>query len=248
MSNQHNYNSETFGTQEEFRFQQAKYVTRTITTLLCQFMFTFGAVCLVTFNNFAYHFVRSNIMSLIYVGGFGGIAMALYITLSARKTERQLAIFTVLETMVVCAASAMYGTDVMVMAMLSTFVICAGLGVYAMTTSNNHLSLFPILSSGLTCFVFISIVNIFIGAEILHTINLYIGTVLFIGYIIFDVQYFLCYRANEVAYDQSDLHIMAAFNIYVDVINIFARLFLEIYVRLQKKDDGDNNDNINRRH
>lgn len=172
--------------------------------------------------------------------------MALYITLSARKTETQFAIFTVLETMVVCAASAMYGTDVVVMAMLSTFGICAGLGVYAMTTSNNHLSLFPILSSGLTCLVFMVIVNIFIGAEILHTVELYMGTVIFLGYIIFDVQYFLRYRAKEVAYDQSDLHIMAAIIIYMDVINIFVRL-LEIYARLQKKDDDNNNNNRNRR-
>lgn len=232
MSNNNYYDSQTFGTDEEFRITKAAHITKTVQTLFFQFLFTFGCVTLCTFNTTAYLFVLNNMMPLIMIGGLGGIAMVIYMMCASYKTEFQLAIFTAFETMVVCSGSVMYGEDVVLMAMLSTVGITAALGVYALTTKNDHSGLMGPLSSGLTCLLIMGIVNIFFRIPFLHTIELYVGTLIFFGYIVFDIQYFLSEKSKLSASVQDQLHIDAALNIYLDVINVFIRM-LEIISRMK---------------
>jgi FtsH-binding integral membrane protein len=54
----------------------------------------------------------------------------------------------------------------------------------------------------------------------------------FFGYIIFDVQHFLSEKTKISTNTKEDLHIEAAINIYLDVINIFLRV-MEIIARLK---------------
>lgn len=231
MSNNY-YDSQNFGTAQEFRVAKAIHITRTVQTLFFQFLFTFGCVTLCTFNTAAYLFVMSNLMPLIMVGGLGGLVMVIYMSCAARKTETQLAIFTVCETMVVCAGSALYGEDVVMMAMLATVGITAALGVYALTTENDHSGLIGPLTSGLTCLLIMGLCNIFFRIPFVHTIELYGGTLIFFGYIVYDVQHFLSEKSKLSASVQEQLHIDAALNIYLDVINVFIRM-LEIISRMK---------------
>ncbi|VBB18823.1 hypothetical protein YASMINEVIRUS_1355 [Yasminevirus sp. GU-2018] len=234
------YDSDTFGSDQEFRMAYASHVYKTVQTLLFQFMFTFGCVCAVTFSQTVYNIVVQNLGSLLLMGIGGSLMTVFYMVSSAKKTETQLAVFTVFETMTICGITAFYGEEVVTLAVLATVGIVCGLGVYAFTTQVDHTGWFAPLTSALSCLLFMGLFNIFFGFKLFHTIELYLGTVIFFGYIVVDVQMFLTERSAKVAYVQPDLHIEASLNIYLDAINIFVRL-LEIISTLKGEEKGRRN-------
>jgi len=221
------FTSENFGTDEDMRKTRAIHIFKTVQLLLLQFLFTFSLTIIVAFNQSAYLFTVRNALELISIGGLGGLFTVIYISTAEKKTETQLAIFTVFETMLVCAASSMYGTETVMMAMLAMIGIMCGLGMYAFTTSTNHTGLMSLLFSGLSGLLMMSIINIFLGSQIVRMFELYCGTLLFFGYIVFDVQYYLTEHSPALMNHRDDFHVEAALNIYLDGINIFIRL-LEI--------------------
>lgn len=228
------FNFHDFGSVHEFRSVHAQHVFNTMRLLFLQFLFTFGSVSFVAFNDAAYLYTVNNAASLISMGGLGGLFTVIYMCfMSKRKTELQLAIFTVFETMLICAATTMYGRETVLMAMLAMIGIVAGLGTYAITTSNDHTGLIGPLFSGLTCILMMGFVNFFLRSEIVRMFELFVGTLLFFGYVVFDVQYYLS-RCTKHMYNREDLHIEAALNIYLDAVNIFVRL-LEIFGSKDKK-------------
>jgi len=234
------HTSKDFVTDNEFRMMKAEYFTKTIMTLFFQFLFTFSSVVFVTFNNTVYNFMMANYSILLMVGFLGGLTMIIYIAFSNPKTEVQLAIFTVFETMVVCSGTLMYSEEVIMMAMLATIGITCLLGVYALSTSRNYTGMAEMLYTALTCLVVMSICNVFIRFEFIHMLGLYFGTLVFFGYVVYDVQYYLSEKLMNPSKIKPDLHIDAAINIYLDVINIFIRM-LEIIQQIKG-----NNDKVNR--
>ena len=238
------FSRNNFDTIHNFRIKHATHVMNTLQTLFFQFLFTFGMVTIVSFNEAAYITTLTNAMRLVSFGGIGGLLTIFYMSACERKTYPQLAVFTFFETMVVCAASVMYGQDVVMMALLATFGIVTGLGIYAMTTRTNYTGYMGFLFSCLSCLLLMSLLNIFLGSQIVRIFELYVGTLLFFGYIVFDVQYYLTEHANKRLLNEDDLHIEAALNIYLDVINIFLRL-MEIIS--SNKDNNSNRSNRKRR-
>jgi len=234
------YDSKSYATDSDFRMAHAEHVFKTVTLLTYQFLFTFACVTLTTFSSTVTTMIQSNFELLVGLSAFGTLATVIYMCFIAeRQTEQQLALFTLLETISVCCVSTFYGQDVVSLAMLCTFGICGGLAFYAMTTRNKHTDLMSSLYSGLSCLVFMGLLNLFIRSELLHSIQLYAGTVIFLGYIIFDVQYFLRDKSRVAKYHKDDLHVVAAMNIYLDVVSIFLRL-MEIIDRNKSKDSSSN--------
>jgi FtsH-binding integral membrane protein len=187
-------------------------------------------------------------MQFIWIGMIGTLSTILYMFyFASKKTGIQLAIFTVFETLSLCAISVLYGYDITLISMLVTIGLTAGLGVYALTTKINYNKWFGLFSSGLTCVLMIGLINMFIGSPMLYAAKLYLGTVVFLGYIVLDIQYFLNSDANSYImnhigkYGVKDLHIIAALNIYLDVINLFIRL-----LEITKNMKGSNTRNRNR--
>jgi protein lifeguard len=210
------------------------YVTKTIHTLFLQFVFTFGCVLSVTQYPALRDIIINNSTALLWGGCIGGMCTILYMVFAVHYTAELLAVFTIFETAIICCATSFYDTDVVVMAILATAGIVGGLGAYAMTTKYNHHNLIQFLVPGLSCLLFMGLINIvFFRYHFLHTLELYSGTLLFFGYIVFDVQYFLS-RKSSVDFNQKNLHIVATLNIYLDVLNIFIRL-LEIIKAGKKK-------------
>jgi FtsH-binding integral membrane protein len=153
---------------QELRFVRALHVTKTVQALFCQFLFTFSCVLFVTFNRAAYMFVFDKILQFIICGGFGGLMTIIYMCAAERKTEAQLAVFTLFETMVVCAGSVLYGEDVVVMAILVTVGVTSALGIYALTSNTDYSSWVGPLSSALMCLLIMSYINLFFGIPILR--------------------------------------------------------------------------------
>ncbi len=79
-----------------------------------------------------------------------------------------------------------------------------------------------ILLIGLLALVIITIVNLFIGSETLDLILCYVGIIIFLGYIAYDIQR-VKYLANFVP-NEDNLAIFTAFQLYLDFINLFYRL------------------------
>ena len=222
--NKFTYDKDTYDTVEETRFIQTSFVIRTVTTLFWQFLFTFGMISITVYNEIFNHYITTYMEQLLLTGIFGSIIMTFYIRFISPKTILQLSLFTVFETMCLCVVSALQEPEVIMMAIVSTFGLTMGLGIYAMTTKYNYTNLMSGLLSGLMCLIFMGISNIWLESEFIKSVEPYIGTVLFLGYIIVDVQYFFRKRVSESVYNINDLHIMAAINIYLDVINIFLEL------------------------
>jgi len=181
--------------------------------------------------------VLDNIEPMILLGGCGSLAMVLYMCCSSRKTETHVFLFTLFETMLVTASTMFYSREVVTMAVMVTGGITMGLWIYALTTKTDHTGIAPHLYSILCVLVFMGLFNMFWASDLLYRIDLYVGTLLFMAYLVVDVQYYIGKRLKEKEVPE-DLHIDAAMNVYLDVINIFIRV-LHIIAKLRGEDkDG----------
>lgn len=211
---------------DRYIFNQKKiyHVTNTMFALFWQFFVTFGLVTLVTFNESAFSLVVRYNLQLLLTGFVGGLLMILCLAFSKPKTDLQLLIFTLFESMVVCSGTVYYGEEVVMMAMFATLGISSCLGCYALSTKNNHTELASTLFSALLWLLVVSFTNLFFRIPIMHTISIYFGTLLFFVYIVVDVQLYLKDEQKIRDDVHGDLYIDAAINIYLDMINIFIRL------------------------
>jgi FtsH-binding integral membrane protein len=205
-----------------------KYVKKVVQTLFFQFLFTFSCVMIIAISTHARFFCILNALQILGFGFIGGLTTLLCMYMSSVKTDLQLGIFTIFETMVVCVGSCVYTADVVLISAIVTMCITFGLGIYALTTNQNHMHLEPFLFCGLSFLLIVMVWNMFLGNGPLFFFSTFFGILLFFGYVIFDIQYFLKEQIiNAKKKSQSipeDLHIDAALNIYLDVINIFIRV------------------------
>ena len=234
------YSRKTFGTEIDFRITNMEHILKTITLIFYQIFFTFGCVTIVTYSSVIMTLIQTHLTWLMLISLFGSFSIIIYMVFFANyQTQEQLAVFTLFETILVCCITTFYGQDIVTLAMLCTFGIASGLGVYAFTTKNDHTGLYDVLHAGLCCLILMSLLNFFVrehhnSGNTLHMIEMYIGTIFFFGYIIFDVQYFFQDRKKIARYHQNNLHVVAAMNIYLDVVNIFLRL-LDIVNKKDRK-------------
>jgi FtsH-binding integral membrane protein len=207
------------------------YIAKTSKVLAWQFSATFGAVLLATLVPAVENYVLDSLDKMLLVGSCGSLVMVLYMACSSNKNTFHVAIFTIFETMAVTALTMFYSRDVVIIAALITGGITLGLWVYAFTTTTDHTGLRSGLFSILSVLVFMGLFNIFLASDLLYRIDLYLGTILFMVYLVVDVQYYISKRLKEETVPD-DLHIDAAMNIYLDVINIFIRV-LHIVAKLR---------------
>jgi len=208
----------------ELEQKRMYHFTNTMFTLFWQFLMTFGLVTLVTFNATVFNFTLKYNRQMLLAGFVGSLAMIFVIAFSKPKTDLQLAMFTLFESMVVCSGTVYYGEEVVVLAMLATLGISGSLGCYALSTRTNHTYLMGALFSSLTCLLMMLITSIFLQIPLFNAVCLYFGTMLFFIYLVVDIQFYL--RDDKKICDDvnGDLYIDAALNIYLDMINIFVRL------------------------
>lgn len=218
------YNAYTYATQEELRMAHAQHVIKTVKLLFWQFAFTFLCLIATTYSYTVFDFLLNHYSEFTIFGIVGSLASVIYIVTTSRKTEGQVAIFTVFETLVVCLFSMNFSVDSVMIALAVTIGICSALIVYAVTTYNDHTDLIGYLYSSLTALVAISLSNIFLNIQILHLLWTYAGCLIFFGYIVYDIQYFLTEKATSRAFNTPDLYILAALNIYLDILNILIHM------------------------
>ena len=102
-----------------------------------------------------------------------------------------------------------------------TVVTVTSLTVYAFITKNDFTGLGSFLSTALTLLIVASFMQIFFPIPLYNLIVTYFSLLLFSVYLIYDVQ--LVVGDKEKKFSEDD-YILAALNIYLDIINIFIQL------------------------
>ena len=102
-----------------------------------------------------------------------------------------------------------------------TVVTVTSLTVYAFITKNDFTGLGSFLSTALTLLIVASFMQIFFPIPLYNLIVTYFSLLLFSVYLIYDVQ--LVVGDKEKKFSEDD-YILAALNIYLDIVNIFIQL------------------------
>jgi len=136
-------------------------------------------------------------------------------------------IFTVACSCMVGMSVLSYAPKIVFMAVITTMVIVWIVNGYSYMCArqNKDLSfLEPLLGSALIMLIVVGILNFFIKSNLLESLITIFGVMLFTGFLLFDLN-----RLYEQG-DQNNLDdpMLAAVNIYLDIINLFLYL-LELY-------------------
>jgi FtsH-binding integral membrane protein len=144
-----------------------------------------------------------------------------------------LLLFTACEAVLVGTISAMYDTQVVLIAAVMTVGITACLTLYALQTKRDFTAAGGILFSLLFALIAAGILSIFFHSKVVNIAISGIGAAVFACYIVFDVQLMMGGGQYSI---EPDEYVFAAINIYLDIINLFLYL-----LRLLQEIQGSNN-------
>lgn len=140
---------------------------------------------------------------------------------SKNKTVKYImfSIFTLSSTGVLSIITIKYNTYIILQAIISTSLITGGVSIYAYICAKRGICFGewePYLFMLVIALLIFGVFQLFIISKLLNTIIGLLGTIVFSGYLIYDVnQLYL----NQDKY--SDDPVICAINIYLDIINIF---------------------------
>jgi len=110
--------------------------------------------------------------------------------------------------------------------------------VSLLTNKRMFIYLGGLLASTLSIFFWMSFINIFLNSKILYLTELYLGLLMFCGYVIYDTQ-LIIYRAT---YLKSFDVVSHTLDLFIDLIGLFVRILI-----ILSKESGNNNNNNNGR-
>lgn len=130
-------------------------------------------------------------------------------------------LFTIFEGHSVAISCALYDSDVVAMALVLTagiFLIVTG---YALTTKKDFTVAWQVIMTLALASLFIGIVRIFYNSTGMELLSCFVGILAGCYYILYDTQ--MIFGGQRHAFEIDD-YILAALNIYLDIIVLFARL------------------------
>jgi len=151
------------------------------------------------------------------------LSIVLVIALSCFPSVREtyptnmitLGAFTVVESILMSVIAAKYTTDSLIQAVLITGVVCVGLTIFTFQSKYDFSSMGTGLYVALIVFSLFGFMRMFFPhSPVADTMYACIGALIFSLYLVFDTYMIL----NKLSPDQ---YIMAALNLYLDIINLF---------------------------
>ena len=121
----------------------------------------------------------------------------------------------------IAAFTILYTKTSVLFVLCLTTVMVASLTCYAFYTKKDFTGLGGFLCSALTVLIVASILEIFIYIPLLRLLTIYFSLMIFSVYLIYDVQLVVGDRRKKFSEDD---YILAALNIYLDIVNIFIEL------------------------
>ena len=209
----------------------ATFVYQTLNYVLAQ-------LCITTVITAAMYFNRQNVIN--YINGFPFVIwvpiiftfitlFGMYCTKNPHVRQVMFWSFTVACSFMVGFSVLSYAPDVVVKAVATTAIIVAGVDLYAMRCAKQGKDLSflgPGLFAALFCLIIIGILNIFIQSSALGLLLCVAGVLIFTGLLLYDLN--RLYTGVEEGEVMDPM--LAAVQIYLDVINLFLHL-LELYDR-----------------
>jgi FtsH-binding integral membrane protein len=144
-----------------------------------------------------------------------------------------LGLFTLCEGHSVAVICSAYERDTVILALILTAGVFFVLTGYAMTSSTDFTSAWKIMLTLLITSLFLSIVRIFFFSESMQLVMCFFGVISTSFYILYDTQ--MIFGGKRRAFDIDD-YILAALNIYLDLVILFIKL-LNLLQKLKGKDD-----------
>ncbi|RNA44168.1 lifeguard 1-like [Brachionus plicatilis] len=200
------------------------FIRKTYSIVSLQVLITVAITALIVFAEPVRGFFYSNawILWLAMIGTF----VIMIVLACCESVNRKfplnmilLMVFTLLESLLVGCISAQYETDTIFIALAITAVVVVGLTVFAFQTKIDFTGFGVYLFVfGLVLMVF-GIISLIWRSEVLNILYAAFGAGLFSLYLVFDTQLMLGGK-HKYSISPED-YIMAALNIYVDIINLF---------------------------
>lgn len=107
-----------------------------------------------------------------------------------------------------------------------------------LTNKRSFIYLGGLLGSLLSLYSWMTFVNIFLNSKTLYSVELYLGLLMFSGYVMYDTQ-LIIYRAT---YLKSFDVVSHTLDLFIDLVGIFVRILLILF-----KESGDSNNSSSRR-
>ena len=131
-----------------------------------------------------------------------------------------LGVFTLAESYMVSVITTYYTATSVLMAAVLTAAVVVALTVYAFTTDTDFTYMGGMLSVGLLLLLVASVLGWFFSSRIYELMLCVAGTFLFGVYLIYDTQLIMGGEGKAASYSLDD-YVIAAINVYLDIINIF---------------------------
>ena len=132
-----------------------------------------------------------------------------------------LTIFTLSYSWLVAFYTVHFDPKSVLVALFLTLITVVSISIYALWTKTDYTVYGGVLFTSLTLLIFCGIIEIFFPIKLLYLISLYGGLIIFCLYLLYDVQLLV---GNRIRKFKEDDYILAAINIYLDIIGIFIRI------------------------
>lgn len=129
-----------------------------------------------------------------------------------------LALFTLAQAYVVAFVSAQYSPAIVLGAATVTAAMVVGLTAYACYTKTDFTMLGGLLFAGVFILIALVFVGAFIHSKIYHTVVTGFSVLLFSVFLVYDTQLIIGKHAYKYSVDD---YIVAAMNLYIDIVRIF---------------------------
>jgi FtsH-binding integral membrane protein len=133
-----------------------------------------------------------------------------------------LTIFTLSFSWVIASTVCMYSSSHVMTVLFLTFVMIVTLTIYAFKADKDLTTAGGVLIVCLVLLIFSTILAIFSSISILYVLLDFISIILLSTYLIYDIQ--LIIGEKRMKFSEDD-YILAAVQIYLDVINLFVKVF-----------------------
>lgn len=218
------------------------FIRKTYSLVLLQLMYTFGLVLIVTYNYEFRHFAQTTVwlMWICIILTFG-LLFSLFCFWEVQKIYPYnymfLTAFTAPLGYITAVAASIYNPTLVLAAIGTTGIIFIGLTLFAFQTKVDFTEFYGILGIALFALVVASVVMAFVCGKnecsALTIITSIAGILIFCGYIVVDTQMMI--GGGHKRQFEPDEYVIAAINLYLDIINLFLYL-LQLFGKIAGKD------------
>ena len=206
------------------------FIVKVFGIVAYQVIIVFLVVLLGFMNSTFRHLIltSSSLLILAALISFVSIFIPIYSPILFRLVPQNyiiLTIFSLSYSWIIASYTLRFTATSVLIALILTIAMVTCLIIYAFYTKTDFTIFGGTLFTSLSLLVLCSLFLIFFRIKLLYMIYIYVGLIIFCIYLIYDVQ--LLIGNSERKFSEDD-YILAAINIYLDIIAIFIRL-LEIF-------------------